>query len=71
MQNNYAGIDVEDLNTAGKLYKRLFPVGVASNDQGRSQTFDDLPNDRGTTMSSNGIVGTIVRDQDVRPVPQE
>ena len=46
MQHDNAGIDVEDLNAAGKPHKRLFPVGVASNDQRRLQAFDDLPDVR-------------------------
>ena len=33
VQGNHTGVDVEYLNTAGQLYKWLFPVGVPPYDQ--------------------------------------
>ena len=54
MQHHNAGIDVENLNAAGKLPKRLFPVGVASNDQRRLQAFGGLLDDAcGASPASN------------------
>ena len=71
MQDNHSGIHVQDLHTAGKLCQRLFPMGVAPNDQRRPQAFDGLPDDRRTPMAANRIVWPIVCNQDIRPVLQE
>ena len=51
MQHDYAGIDVEYLNTAGKLGKRLFPVGVATHDQRWRQRFGNFPDKRRSSLS--------------------
>ena len=68
VQDNHTSIDVQDLNTAGKLYKWLFPVSVAPNDQRRAQSLHDLTYEWRTAMSANGIVWAVVREQNVRPM---
>jgi len=69
VQDNDAGIHVQDLHTAGKLCQRLFPVGVAPNNQRRPQAFDGLPDDRRTAMATNRIIWPVVRDQEWSPGP--
>ena len=56
MQDNDAGIHVQDLHTAGKFCPRLYPVGMAPNDQRRPQAFDGLPDDRRTAVAANRVV---------------
>jgi len=42
VQDNDAGVHVQDLHTVGKLHERLFPVSKGPNDQRRPQAFDGL-----------------------------